>query len=290
MGSTPTAITIVMTLLEPGIHFNVPVDQYRADPGYNQSALKRFGMASTPAHYKWEKDHPTLQDKDYIRIGRFVDHCLMGDETQFPFVAWSVGRRAGKEWDAFKLKNEDKTILSDEETARGVQASAALLEHEDAASALKISDHQVVIIATHPHFGYRLKGCIDLLPKKDINWVWDIKTAASASEQGFFRQAGNIGYDIQAEFYLALLEYSGRPTHNFGFFVVENDAPFGVNSFYFKAGDPELQVARSKIDSWLPAYHKCVTEDKWPSYDTAWKKIRFKPWQLRGEQPGERLE
>lgn len=279
-----------MTLLEPGIHFNVPVERYLSDPGYNHSALKKFGMASSPAHYKWEKDHPTLQDKDYIRIGNYVDCSLMKKDDMSSFSVWTGGRRAGKEWEEFKLKHKDNTVLSDEEWGRAAHAHHAIVQHEDAYGALKVSDHQVVVIANHPVFGYRLKGCIDLLPKKDIDWVWDIKTAASADESDFGNQCHNIGYNIQAEYYLSLLEYAGRPTHNFGFFVVENDGPFGVNTHYFKRGSPALQAAREKIDSWLPAYHKCMTEDRWPSYDTAWKEIRFKPWQLRGEQPGERLE
>lgn len=277
-------------LLPVGIHFGIPEEQYLSDPGYNQSTIKKFGTAKTPAHFRWDEDHPPDQDTSGLRIGNYVDCAVFSPKTMNDtFAVWYGGRRAGKDWEAFKEAEGQRTILTEGEYERGKACVAAMLAHDDAASALKCSNHQVTIIATHPLFGFRLKGRLDMLPKKDLDWAWDWKSGCDASSAFFHNLAGDKGYDVQAEFYLSLLEYAGQPTGNFGFFVGETEPPHGVDTHYVIRDSIELREARRKIDDWLVRYHKCKTENVWPCYDTNWKRIRFKPWRLAKEHEQEVL-
>lgn len=290
-------------LLKPGLHFNVPVALYRADPGYNQSALKAFGEARTPAHYRYEADHPTLQDKDFIRIGSYVDDFLFGGDMEkyciapdtYPCEATKKDPRTAKPWtyqanyctdwrDTKKAKGF--TVLTTEELNRANGCITAVNWHEDWRATLKLCVFQVVVIAIHPTLGYRLKGAIDMYPKMFIDWIWDGKTGDDASVPGFTHKAEQLGYNIQSRFYMDLLRWCPEEieVNNFGFFVVESEPPHGVNTHFTTYDSPECVRAAELISQWLPAYHKCVTEGKWPSYPAQWNKLMFKKWALEPEK------
>lgn len=277
-------------LLPPGIHHGVSDEAYRSDPGYSQSTLKKFGTAKSPLHFRYDEDHPPDQDTTGLRIGSYVDYVVF-ERTPIAnkFAFWDSGRRAGKVWDEFKEANAEKTILTVEELQRAEACVAAMLANEDAAAALKFSHHQVTIIAVHPTFGYRLKGRLDLKPKKDIDWIYDWKSACDASSPFFHKLAHDKGYSIQAEYYLALCEYVGEPAGNFGFFVGETEPPYGVQTHYFERESAELVAAGKKIDEWLVRYHQCKTENVWPSYTPDWKRIRFKGYMLAEDREPEVL-
>lgn len=293
-------------LLKPGIHFGVPPEVYRADPGYNQSALKDFGKARTPAHYRWDADHPTLQDKDFIRIGNYVDSFLFGGDMERFIVApdtypceptkkdprtskpWTMQANYCKDWVAEK-EAAGKTVLRGDELQRANGCIKAVNAHEDCRSAIDASHHQVVVIAEHPVYGFRLKGCLDMHPKVAMRWEWDFKTAADASDDGFNSAAEARGYHIQGKFYMNLLQWSGVEVGSFGFFVVENEPPHGVNTFYTEFDSPECQRAETLINRWLPAYDECVRTKTWPNYPNQWTKLRFRKWALEDARPAERL-
>ena len=279
-------------LLPPGIHYGITREQYVADTGYNQSSLKAFAKANSPAHYKYDSEHPTLQDKDYIRIGNFVDCSVFhAGEIAKRFVIWPDDRR-GKEWTVFKEANADRTILTEAEHERALGTVNAILKNEDANRSITCSKHHIVVIANHPLFGYRLKAELDMLPPIESEWLFDLKTAEDASAEVFNKQAFAIGYDIQACWYMDILSFLPEPItmNNFGFIIAETNPPHGVKTRFFKKDSKEIENARKKINLWLPQYHDCMINNKWPSYTPAWEEIVFAPWMLRDKpQEGEVL-
>lgn len=281
------------TVLPLGIHFGVTREQYVADPGYNQSALKSFAKANSPAHFKWDKDHPTLQDKDYIRIGNFVDCAVFHpDKLDNAFAIWS-GERRGKDWIAFRDAHPNNTILNEAEHRRALGALYAIRQHKDAMDSIKASKHHAVAIASHPVFGYRLKAELDMLPPYEFEWVFDLKTAEDAGRDVFHKQAFNLGYDVQACWYMDILSFLPEPIqmNNFGFFIAETNPPHGVKLRHFRRDSRIIESAREKINTWLPAYHDCVINNRWPGYDDKWEEITFDYWMLKDRpQEGEALE
>lgn len=275
-----------------GIHFNVPREQYVADIGYNQSSLKNFAKANSPAHFKYDQEHSTLAEKDYIRIGSFVD-CAVFHPGQIAerFAIWP-GERRGKEWTAFKEANASKTILNEAEHERALGTIKAINAHKDATDAIKSSRHHAVVIAEHPVFGYRLKAELDMLPPAEFEWLFDLKTAESASGEDFKRQAFSIGYDVQACWYMDILSFLPEPVmvNNFGFLIAETNPPHGVKMRHFRKDSRVIEQAREKINLWLPAYHDCVVNNHWPCYDDKWEEITFDYWMLKDRpQEGEEL-
>jgi len=280
-----------MTTLPLGLGYNIPEELYRSDHGLNQSLLKAFGTAKSPQHFLWEKEHPK-EETDSLRIGRFVDAAMLGNVSSFSlndhFAVFTGAVRRGKEWESFKEFNAGKTILNQQESERAIGAAAALSDHEDSQRILKVCSKQVAVIAEPTNIG-RCKGLIDLLPDSKLcdplllAYAFDLKTAADASPEGFARACYDFGYDIQAAFYMDILNACGVPVKNFGFIVVENKPPHLVKIHYLERESLIIRRAQEKYTNWGIAYRECVKRDFWPGYGGSWSEITYRPWMLKDE-------
>lgn len=285
-----------MTFLHPGIHYDVPEEVYRKEPGFNQSLLKSFAKANTPAHFKWGQDHPA-EPSESLRLGTFVDALVTHGLKATPemidgtsnFTLWSDTRR-GNAWKIFKEANRGKTILTRDEYDRGLEIAEAVRQHDDAMKLIRACRSQVVVIAENPRLGagYRMKALIDLLPDTSrcdpalADYIFDLKTTNDASPEGFTESCWKFGYDVQAAFYLDALEYAGGPKANhFGFIAVENEPPYGVKIHFLRRDSKELRRARESYEAWMKYYAECLAKNHWPGYTDSWTELSFKPWQVR---------
>ncbi len=295
-----------MNLLPVGIHHNIPDSVYRADPGYNQSTLVDFITASSPLHFKTNqaKDKEELAEKDFIRIGSYVD-CMLTEpgevNNRFAITPalypcgtkkepdkskpWSRGANYCKEWEA-EQKESGRVCLTPTEYIRALGTIKALQAHEDTSAAIEFCHKQVVIIVDHPVFGYRLKGKLDFLPPAKnlhgdpgIPYILDIKTGESAQEDEVRRQCIRLMREFQARYYLNLVHWVAPADYGhikgFALAVAETDEPHGVAIHTFELGYPELEYVQPKIDDALKRYDKCVTSGVWPGYSTDWKRIQY---------------
>jgi PDDEXK-like domain of unknown function (DUF3799) len=274
-----------MILLPLGLHHDIPVDQYRADPAVNQSTLKAFGRAPTPYHFRYDREHPKEETAE-LRIGSYVDGWMFSNKLlDTNFAIWK-DRRQGNAWKEFEEANKSKTILNSKEHERASGAIKAVCNHDDSVKIVNACSTQVIAIAEHPVLKCRMKGAIDLLPDLGrcsallAEYAFDLKTSADASPEGFAMQCWRLGYAVQAAFYGDLLELCGRKTSTFGFIVVENEPPHQVAIHYFKRDSIEIIEARKKYEGWMKAYLSCVETNNWPGYGSEWTRIEFKPWQL----------
>jgi hypothetical protein len=275
-----------MQQLSLGLHHNVHVDQYRADPAVNQSTLKAFGRAPTPYHFRYQQEHPDEDETPELRIGSKVDAAVLTPLTMDQKFVTFQGERRGNAWKEFKEANAGRTILTASEEARVVGCIQSIGAHTDTQRILRACDKQVVAVGEHPTFECRMKGAIDLLPDVSrchaamAEYAFDLKTSADASPEGFAMQCWRLGYAIQAAFYGDLLELCGRKITTFGFIVVENEPPHQVAIHYLPMNSVEIIEARKKYDGWMKTYLSCVEKNEWPGYGSEWTRIEFKPWQL----------
>lgn len=285
--------------LSPGLHFDVPDDIYRADPGINQSLLKAFGRARSPAHFRYDQSNPpdpNHPSRSGIRIGSFVDARLFRGPN-FADKAFGVwpGERKGSGWTAFKERNEGAVLLNGDENDRAHGVLEALDGNDDMRKILRVSSQQVVAIAEHPKLKFRMKGLIDLLPDPErcdpllLDYAFDLKTAKDASNEGFAKACYDFSYDIQAAYYSDILKLLGREVKTFGFIVVENTPPHVVKIHFINlnseiiCGIPgtKYKGARKRYEAWATAYLNCVANNNWPGYPESWSEITYKPWMLR---------
>lgn len=276
-------------ILSPGLHYDLPDDVYRADPGINQSLLKAFGNAKSPARFRYECDHPG-EETEALRIGSYVDCALFRiNELTKDFVAWPEERR-GKAWYAFRSAQAGKTILNGAELDRASGAVAAVVNHEDFDRIFKVSNTQVAAVVEHPKLKLRMKALIDLLPDPKrchpalLEYAFDLKTASDASPEGFSRACYDFGYDIQAAYYADILNFLGAKVATFGFIVVESRPPHLIKVHFLAIDSDIIRRARRRYEKWMLEYHTCLTTDSWPGYTESWSEITYnKPWMLRDE-------
>jgi hypothetical protein len=277
-----------MTALPEGIHYDVVEKDYRSDPGLNQSTLKAFGAASTPRQFRYQCDSPK-EETSSLRIGSFVDHVLFfPSELDKRFAIWKEYRR-GKEWTAFEELHKDKVILNGPEYQRATGIIASLESHTDTQRIFNVCRKQVAFYGMHPELCVRMKGLVDLLPDPALchhsllEYVFDFKTSADASPEGFAKLAWQLGYDVQAAWYLDGLNACGIPVNRIGFIVVESEPPHDVAIHYFNRFSREVTKARSKVEGYAKQFMACMQSGEWPGYGDGWTEIKFSDWQMRNK-------
>ena len=97
-------------LPKPGIYYDMPEAQYRSAPSWSPSVVVK-GLVSM-LQLDYDRRNP-VEPSQIMQFGTAV-HCSILEVDLFPlrYVLWGGGRRAGKEWEAFKDANEGRSILT----------------------------------------------------------------------------------------------------------------------------------------------------------------------------------
>lgn len=246
---------------------NMPPREYRTHPALNCSTLKAFGFAATPKAFKAiQRDESAA-----MRIGSAVDSELFGGND---VVLWE-GTRRGAAWNDFKEANKWKIILNETEAETASKCIESLKSDPSFMAAHKSCLFQVAAFAEHPD-GYEMKALVDMLPKVQNGWAFDLKTTCDAAK--FEKQAYDLGYDLQAAWYMRILNLCGAKIEHFGFYIVETDAPFDIAKKYFDLDSIEIRNALERIDDFARRYVACKQADSWPGYPQEWERITLPPW------------
>jgi exodeoxyribonuclease VIII len=108
------------------------------------------------------------------------------------------------------------------------------------------------------------------------NFVFDIKTTRDASPLGFQKSVGSFRYDVQAAWYLDILNLD-----HFVFVVVENKPPF--MSAIYRIDDASVEIGRSDYKKDLEKYIDIINnKEKYdiPSYTNGIETIGSPNWRF----------
>lgn len=260
-------------------------DEYFADPAVDQTMLKRFLVS--PIAYQWAIDHP-VGETSAMRFGTACHALALGSGA--PVV--EAPNRRTKEGKALAAKYEEQgaTVLPAADYA-AVRTMAGIVHPVFQ----EIGGRpETAMIATDPQTGIRIKGKADWLPDKTdpdgVYWVYDYKTARSLD--GWDRHFVDLGYHIQAAFYLRLLSLCDTAIAGpvgFRFLVQEKQPPYDWMVRELQADTDDqgiLAAANAAIDralAGLASYRalpdpaaamRSVGRDHDP------KEVRLRPWEL----------
>lgn len=294
--------------LKPGIYHDLPRSTYDAQEALNQSVLSSFIYAATPAHFRWEQDHP--KEMDYLRIGNAID-CLVSTPSEFkerfPVTPetypaepkkkgdlpidkpWNKNSQWCQEWWQSRV-DAGLTPLTPKELQRVSGMVDGLNRHPDIPSILADAQRQVCLIAIHPILGVRMKALLDILPDSNADIIYDLKSIGRpATPRQWGDQIAMCALHLQAAFYMEVARYCGIPAKRFGWLVVESNPPHEAAVYYLDDGyggivDEEITTARIRYTDAMPHYMKCKESNRWPGHSTDWIKVKLKPWQLNGRQ------
>lgn len=265
-----------------GIHFGIPDEVYRADPGAAQSDLKL--MAISPAHCKARLDDLDEDGDTEARVfGRaFHTRLLQPDLYDKQFIekpAEYDGRKA--EWKSWKKEVAgDREPISADDARRIRGMRDRLLSHATFKAAYESHDPEVSIVQEFNVAGtpVRVKGRLDLVPREGRTIV-DLKKTqvGKAHVTQWGKQVGNWGYYIQSPYYIDLFNAAtGSERDLFIHFAVEDRYPYEIGCYILD--EEAMSFGRTKYQNLLLRYAECQASGVWPGYSETPIKISLPTW------------
>lgn len=238
---------------------------YRKAEGVSSSELKQ--MVKSPAHYRYWKDNPDDTDTPALLFGRACHKYVLETYDFYKefAVAPNVDRRTkeGKEiWNKFVAESEGKDVIT-EEQFEVIDAMRNAMLATPFVSKLINGEHEVSLFWTDEDTGIKCKCRPDSLNDK-LNIVVDYKTCDNAETQHFMRKAIDLGYDLQASYYLDGVKATTGLDCIFVFIAQEKKPPYAVN--ILQADDVFIRSGRQLYKDMLATYKECTETGNWWGY------------------------
>lgn len=233
---------------------------YHAHAALGSTSLKTLATR-TPAHWRWERDHPV--HKDAYDIGTAA-HSLILEDDESGVVVIDVAEKRGKAWTepAEAAKADGKIPLKSSEWAMVKAMRDSVYAHPAAREAFaEYKPEQSV---------FWEEGDLALKCRPDL-WapgkLWDLKTTINADPREFGKTAYNYGYHQSAAHYIdGVKELTGEELP-FGFILVEKTAPYLVS--VVELDWEAIDLGRALNDRAKRIYRECSDSGNWPGYAPA---------------------
>ena len=255
-------------------------ENYHQDRNYiSASGLKQ--IAKSPRHYWHRYLNPAYEDATTpaMAFGNVV-HTLMLEPQEFELryaVAPDVNRttKAGKEaYEAFAEANEGKEFISSKDFATATAMIEQAKLNPIITDLLDLSEKEAM--HTFEILGVACKMKADAINVID-GCIIDIKTCTDASPDGFGKDAYNLGYLLQAAFYLDGYYFAtGNDLKRFIFIAMEKSAPFNVA--VYEMDKEQIELGRSQYLAALQTYKACKAADKWHAYGDEIQPLQLPNW------------
>jgi exodeoxyribonuclease VIII len=244
--------------------------------GASSSALKT--LLRSPSHYRAYLDEDD-KDTSARMFGRAV-HALLLERHLFldKFAIWTEGRRHGKKFDEFAATHAGKTILTEDEHHRAMEAALALRNQDqfplglwldgvpahDTLEAVPPARTEFSIFWVDEETGLPCKIRVDAHGLVPSPLAMDIKTTDDSRTSSFMHQLFRLHYDLQAAHYRAGLRAFYGVEFPFLFGVVEDKAPYACN--VVGCSQTTLENGERKRRHALGLLKQCQDANQWPGY------------------------
>ena len=271
---------------KPGV-YDIPEAEYHADPCVEpslSSSIAKVLLNQSPRH-AWTK-HPRLNPaaeavnrKDFDLGSAAHALLLEGNEPFVIIAADSYRTNAAKEQRDAAYAAGKIPLLTDQANAVHAMAAAAAVQmkgHADAFNAFAGGKPEQTLIWREGAAWCRAR--LDWLPD-DGAIIWDYKSTTDANPDAWQRRLFDLGFDVQAAFYLrGVRAVLGIENPGFRFIVQETTAPYALS---INALTPAaMTMAEVKVERALSIWRWCMEHDRWPGYPKETCYIEPPPWEL----------
>lgn len=262
-------------LLKNGVVFDEWVDVtdelYHKSPGISASGLKTIDK-TCPLVFKHGKEHPTKKTDALIFGGAIHKYILENDDFDSEYLVAPVNKKTEREYKAYILQHKDEIINGKKIVLRkseGEVLEGILSSLRDGSTKGGTNTYDGIIInqnTTREKALYTIdkERNIILKVKVDVNMsgmFLDLKSTKSADPEVFMKDAANLGYGIQAAYYLKIASLAKQPASMFGFIAVEKNAPYIHSVILMDSEDIQLEL--SKVNRLLDTYAFCLNTGTW---------------------------
>lgn len=269
-----------------GIHSDIPVREYHRGPGISKSGLDLLAPPSTPAHYKWEREHPRPPTREQLVGDAF--HALLLEPERFPAMYVrsehaDFRTKAAKEWRAeheaagrFILRTDSADPeRSPSEWELVHRMRDAVMAHPIASALLDSGRVEQSVYWLDPET-QRLCKCRPDFWSDAHELLVDIKTTRDASASGFAKSVAQFRYDVQASWYLDGVRHAGEEARAFVFIAIEKTPPYGIGVYTLPQRWRE--VGRTLYRRDLSIYDQCMATGVFPGYPVQVRELEMPPW------------
>lgn len=269
--------TADVTTPEPGLHPDVPAEEYHAWPAASQTLLKVMRDRS-PAHAREQMMNPK-PPTPAMMLGTAVHTAVLQPDVfarEFMQIP-DINRRtkAGREkWAQLVNYVGEEYLLRPDDYDLCLRIRDAVHAHP-IASRLIVGDTEQSVVWRDQHTGVLCKGRFDVLNTR-VGALVDLKTTRDASARSFTRDIYNFGYYLQAAHYLAGAYAHGVELRYSTIIAVEREAPFCVAVYHIR--DEAVAAGEGELHELLKRWAECETSGHWPGYPEQATEISLPPW------------
>lgn len=261
----------------------MPRAEYDAITALNISKLK--AIKRSPQHFRHELDHPKASVP--LVVGNAAHVAVLEPERYVSdFAVWMRRTEAGKQaprsgqwWDAFRIENEGKMVLTCDENALAQEIAKAVRFDERANTYLASGDPEVTLEWNlPPELGSRpAKGRFDWLTTIDGRpYLVGLKTARDCRHFAFGSQAAKLDYASQwAYYYDGYYSITGvKPLVRE--IVVESAPPYAVA--VYRIEDDIILQGRENYWEMAKQLAECEARDEWPGPEPVEQELTLPSW------------
>jgi hypothetical protein len=251
-------------------------------PGMSYSGSKEF--SKSPNKYLTYKNKVRSPPTPAMTFGRAVDLRLFEPEKYYKTVFTNPFKdRKGNKFKEFELGLPAGNIILPQglgtTTNPGIDVLDAMVDAlSKKARVMEILTAEGIAqpsgLFKDPGFNFYWKVNPDWIVFGDA--VVDYKTAASAEEEPFSKQIGNLGYDIQAGINQMGVSVITGIQHRYLWIAQEKEPPY--DCIVYQAEEELLDLARLRMRKIAAFYSWCIENDEWPGYADEIQYIGLKPW------------
>lgn len=262
---------------------DVPMDRYLALPALDKTRIWT-AWTKTPAHYKWELDHPSEVETPAMRLGTAVHACILEPnlfEDRYAIggpVNPKTGRCYGAETQKYAewAAEQGKPTLPTENAEICWAISGAVRKHGTARWLLECGARELSLTWTDVETGLELKGRVDAWIEKG-GALPDLKTCRCAAARPFSIDAYRLGYHFQLAMYVdGMKAATGAETIVPLIIAVETSEPYAVAVYQFT--DEAIEIGRTQYKRTLALIQKCEKAGDWPGYPDGITELVLPPW------------
>lgn len=267
--------------LRNGILYDMPADEYHAEPAVSNSMLS--DLRRSPRHcyaLHLAADKPVREPTASMRFGTMA-HCVVLEPAKF-HQRYAVkpqshdGRtKEGKAWAA---EHAGREIISAEESTAATRLQSAVYAVPELAHALSSGRAEVSVFWTDERTGLRCRARPDWLHRLPDGRliVVDLKTTSDASPTEFARSVWTYGYHRQEAFYKAGLTACGEEVAAFLFAAVTNAHPFIAVPYVLD--DDAVMRGAAEVRDLIDLFAECKRTNEWPAYGSGVQVLSLPAW------------
>ncbi|KZM69306.1 hypothetical protein AWN90_10545 [Nocardia terpenica] len=254
--------------IEPGVYAGVSNGAYHADTDSLSSSGARRLLASCPAQFRYERDHPRTASADHFDIGTAFHTRTLGEGPDIVVVdadSWRTKAAQARQAEAWAA---GRTPLLVRQHAMVAAMADAVHRHELAAALLASGTAELSLYWRDEATGVMLRARPDWLPDHTGRLIIvDLKSAETADPAAFGASAARYGYAEQAAWYRAgAIALGLDPDPAFVFVVVAKTPPHLVSVIELDAD--ALAYGHTRNRRAIDTYAHCLDTDTWPGWDT----------------------